>query len=103
MCPGMRSGRWTLDPAAGEVVAHRHEEHDGEPENRGDDDEMCAPGAVLSVHEEENDAGGLEDSDGEGDDDVQAGEILVEVDFGGGDGESGADHEHGENDEVDFG
>ena len=92
-----------LGPGAGNVIAHSHEEHYGEPKNGGDDNELRALGAVLCVHEKEHNKRSFKDGDGEGDDDVQAGEILVEVDLGGGDGESRADHENGEYGEVDFG
>jgi hypothetical protein len=55
------------------------------------------------VHEEENDERGFEDGDGKGDDDIEAGEICVEIDLGGGNGQNGADHENAEYDEVDLG
>src|ERR1700737_2475434 len=95
--------RWRLDPGPGNVVAHGHEEHDGEPKDRSDDDELGALGAVFCVHEVEDDERGFEDGDGQGDDDIEAGEISVEVDLGGGDGQHGADHENAEYGEVDFG
>jgi hypothetical protein len=92
-----------LGPGAGDVVAHGHEEHDGQPENGSDDDKLRAFRAVLAVHEEQNYERSLEDGDSEGDDDIQAGEILIEVDLGSEHSEGGADHQHGENSEVDFG
>jgi hypothetical protein len=92
-----------LAPGAGDVIAHGHEEHDGEPEHGSDDDKLGALGAVLAVHEEEDDERGFEDGDSERDDDVQAGEVCVEIDLGGGDGENGADHQNAEYGEVDLG
>jgi hypothetical protein len=55
------------------------------------------------MHEEEDNERSFENGDGEGDDDVQAREVLIEVDLGGGNGEDGADHECAENHEIDFG
>ena len=99
----MAPGGWRLDPGTGGIIAHGHEEHNGEPENRSDDNELGALGAVFCVHEVKDDERGFEDGDGEGDDDIQAVEIFVEVDLGGGHGQNGADHENGEYGEIDFG
>jgi hypothetical protein len=60
-------------------------------------------GAVLGVHEEEHNERSFKDGDGEGDDDIQAREIGVEVYFGGGDGQEGANHQNAEYGEVDLG
>ena len=92
-----------LDPGASDVIAHGHEEHYGEPEDGSDDDELGALGAVFCVHEKEDDERGFEDGDGERDDDVQAGKILVEVDLGREDGKGGANHQNSKYRDVDFG
>jgi hypothetical protein len=55
------------------------------------------------VHEVKDDERSFEDGDGQGDDDIEAGEISVEVDLGGSDGQDSADHENAEYSEVDFG
>jgi hypothetical protein len=89
-----------LAPGTGNVVAHGHEEHYSEPKNGGDDNELRALGAVLCVHEKEHNKRSFKDGDGEGDNDVQAGEILIEIDFGSDNGQKGADHESGENGEI---
>src|ERR1700730_7961425 len=88
--------RRRLEPGAGDGIAHGHEEHYGEPEDGSDDHELGALGAVFRVHEEEDDERGFEDGDGQGDDDIQAGEICVEIDLGGGNRQNGADHENTE-------
>src|SRR5260370_19638402 len=92
-----------LGPGAGDVIARGHEEDDGQSEYGRDDDELGALGAVFGVHEEQDDERGFEDGDGQGDDDIQAGEKCIEVDLGGGDGEDRADHQSAEYGEVDFG
>ena len=80
------------------VVAEGEREHDGEPENGADDDELRALGAVAGVHEIENDERGLEGGDGESDNDIPLAEILVRSDHG----EKGAQHEGAEDGEIDF-
>ena len=92
-----------LDPGAGDVIAHGHEEHDGQPENGRDDYELCALRAVFGVHEEEHNERSLKDGDGEGDNNIQAREIGVEVYLGGGDGQEGANHQNAEYGDVDLG
>src|ERR1700746_3324790 len=54
-CPTFR----LLDPGARDVIAHGHEEHDGQPEDGRDDYELRALRAVFGVHEEEHDEGGF--------------------------------------------
>ena len=71
-----------LLPGASDVVAHRHEKHDREPEDRADDDELRALGAVFTVHEEKDDERRLECGDHERDDDIEPVEIGVEIDLG---------------------
>src|SRR4029077_5684736 len=70
-----------LDPRAGDVIAHGHEQHDREPENGTDDHELCALRTVLAVHEEENHERRLEGGDHKRDDDVETGEVLIQIDL----------------------
>ena len=65
-------------------------------------DELGAFGAVVRVHEEENDENGFAGGDDQSDDDVQAVEIRVEVDGRGVDSGECENHQHGENQKIDF-
>jgi hypothetical protein len=55
------------------------------------------------VHEEQHDERGLEGRDHQGDDNVEAGEVLIQVDLGGLNREKGADHERSKDADVNFG
>lgn len=58
------------------VIGERESQHDGEPENRADDDHLGAPGAVAGVHEIENDERGLDGGDDESNDDIELTEKI---------------------------
>ena len=72
----------------GGVISERESQHDGEPEDRANDDELGALGAVAGVHEVENDERSLNRGDGESDDDIE----WTEIPERGPDGEPCADH-----------
>ena len=91
-----------LLPGASDVVAHRHEKHDREPEDRADDDELRTLGAVFTVHEEKDDERSLECGDHERDDDIEPVEIGVEIDLGRFDRQKCADHQRREDREIDL-
>ena len=44
-----------LRPGTRYVITHRHKQHDREPEDRRDDDELRALWSVFAVHEEKYD------------------------------------------------
>ena len=92
-----------LLPGASDVVAHRHEKHDREPENRADDNQLRALGAVLAVHEEEHYERSLEGGDYQCNDDVQPVEIGVQIDLGRFHRQEGAYHQRREDREIDLG
>lgn len=88
-------------PRAGCVVSHGQKEHRGKPEDTADDDELGTLGAVVSVHEEEYDEAGFAGGDDEGDDDVQAHEVGIEVHGGRPSGGDREDHQGREDKEID--
>src|SRR5437016_12373612 len=55
----------------GLVIGKSQCKHDGQPEERADDDEPGTSLAVARVHEEENHEGGLGGGDGQGNDNVE--------------------------------
>jgi hypothetical protein len=75
-----------LAPGAAHVVAQAHGDEDEEGEEAGAAGELDEAGAVLYVHEEEDDDAPLEAGDGDGDDGVEDAE-LEEGDAGGGGGQ----------------
>ena len=59
----------------GLVIGKSQCKHDGQPEERANDDEPGTSLAVASVHEEENHEGGLGGGDGQGNDNVERAKI----------------------------
>src|SRR5882762_4515450 len=89
---GRQTGFWRTRV----VVSQREGEHDGEPKNRTDDDELSALGTVAGVHEVENNEGSLDRGDGESDDNIEFTKILE----CGPNGDGGAEHQGHEDDDV---
>src|SRR6267154_1797589 len=58
------------------VVSEREREHDGEPKNRTDDDQLSAFGTIAGVHEVENNERGLDRGDGQRDDNIEFTKVL---------------------------
>src|SRR5258708_11830586 len=103
-CQLSMASRWRLVgvPGAAGVVAEGHEEHDSEPKNTGDDDELGTLRAVVRVHEEQHHKSGFARGDDEGHDYVQAGEILIEVHRSRVDGSARENHQDKKDEKIDF-
>src|SRR5216683_3337097 len=80
------------------VVGERERQHDGQPEDRTNDDKLGALGTVAGVHEVENHKGSLDRGNDQSDDDVE----LMKVLECGPDGDAGAKHQGRENGDVNF-
>src|SRR6266849_3655632 len=70
------------------VVGERERQHDGQPEDRTDDDKLGALGTIAGVHEVKNNKGGFDRGNDQSDDDIE----LMKVLESGPDGDPGAKH-----------
>jgi len=53
------------------VVGERERQHDGQPEDRTDDDKLGALGTIAGVHEVKNNKGGFDRGNDQSDDDIE--------------------------------
>src|SRR5882762_6686115 len=89
-------GCQTAFPRTRVVITEGESQHDGQPENGADDDQLGALGTVARMHEVENHQRGLDRGNGESDDNI----IFAEVLESGPNGDAGAKHQGQENDSV---
>src|SRR6266849_4564427 len=97
----VRDHRWGETAFAGLprlVIRQRQGQQDHKPEDRTDDDELRAPGAVARVHEVEDDEGGLDRGNSQSNNNIERAKILKCRPHRG----ARAHHQQDEDDKVDF-
>ena len=58
------------------IISESQSEHDGQPEERANDDQLGTSHAIARMHKEENHEGGLSRGDGKSDDDIEPSKVL---------------------------